>query len=134
MLAKVRAAAPALDDDSFLRHFYRFARMPGNFSLRHAVLGSLRQKHSPFLDTRFIEATYGLTPEWYADSRLHRAIIATARPSLVSFFDHPVESPVATQDWPARFAGPIGTEVYRLLRGSLDACEDVFRPEGVLEL
>jgi len=134
MLACVRAGAKQSNDDAFANYFYRHQRMPGNFSLRHAVLSTLRAKISPFLDSQFINHAYGLELDWHTDSRLHRALIAQARPHLTNYFDSPIRTMQTVQEWPARFSGEIGPVVYRLLKETLPFCEDVFQQEGTLAL
>jgi hypothetical protein len=122
------------NDAAFALRFYRYQRMPGNFSLRHAVLSSLRSKISPFLDNGFMDCTYNLEPEWYADSRLHRELIAHTRADLLHFFDAPVKATQTVQEWPFRFANGIGRETYRMLDELLLLCDDVFCAQGVLDL
>ena len=134
LLARVRAASEHADDVLFATQFYRFQRMSGNFSLRHGVLAALRGKISPFLAADFIDRTYGLDPSWYVDSRLHRAVIAHARPELLRYFDQPVASTTSVQDWSGRFAGGVGLVVHELLESTLHLCEDVFQPSAVLAL
>jgi hypothetical protein len=120
--------------NEFLLWFYRTQRMPGNFSLRNAVLSALRPKLSPFLDARFIDAAYHLDRSRYDRSALHRAIIESARPELLGFFDRPIRSTIETQDWPRRFATTIGPVVYRLLDEALPFCRDIFDIDGVRQL
>lgn len=134
LLRQTLAEKLELDEWSRARHFYMSMRMPGNFSLRHAVLSALRPILSPFLDTRFVEGAYGLTTEWFVASKLHRTIIAKARPALLPFFDTPARSDRTTQDWPARFAGGLGAVVYDLLDRTLPYCDDVFVGDGVRAL
>jgi hypothetical protein len=125
---------PQNDDPLFPLRFYRFQRMPGNFSQRHAVLSVLRPKISPFLDGAFMEGSWALAPEWHRDSRLHRSLVAHLAPELLPFFDDPIQTPVTTQEWPVRFSSGIGEEVRRLLEESLPFASDVFRSAGVLDL
>jgi hypothetical protein len=134
LVRQALAETARLDQWTLALHFYRSIRMPGNFSLRHAVLASMRPLLSPFLDTRFVEGAYGLAPEWFAASKLHRTIIAKARPALLPFFDAPARSGRTVQDWPARFAGGLGAVVYDLLDQTLPYCDDVFVPDGVRAL
>jgi hypothetical protein len=134
LLARAQTAAGQPDDETFALHFYRHQRMPGNFSLRHAVLAPLRGRVNPFLDTRFIDKAYGMGMQWYENSSLHRAIIAHARPALLPFFDAPLQTARTVQEWPARFAGGIGAVVSDTLDKLLPACDDVFDVEGVRTL
>jgi hypothetical protein len=121
------------DVDQFLSTFYRMQRMPGNFSLRHAVLSSLRPKVSPFLDSRFIDTTYGLSTSTHAQSRVHRRVIAHGRPALLPYFETPIKADIATQNWMQRFPR-IANEFRRRLAEALTCCDDVLHPEGVLAL
>jgi hypothetical protein len=134
LIARLRSAiADERDDAGFASYFYRYQRMPGNFSLRHAVLSSIRPKLSPFLDSNFIDATYGLSTSEHMNSEIHRRIIAAAKPSLEHFFTSPVQTAVSTQEWPARF--PTFANPFReRLQQMLPASDDVLDPGGVLEL
>lgn len=134
LVAHAQSKAGLSDDGAFALHFYRYSRMPGNFSLRHAVLSSLRAKSSPFLDSRFIDGTYDLDLRWYENSRLHREIIASARPELLPFFESPVSSKHTVQEWAGRFVNGIGAATYELLDQALPWCEDVFSGDGVRKL
>lgn len=134
LIGPVREVTDSADDAAFLLDFYRLQRMPGAFSLRNAVLAPLRPKISPFLDADFIDASYGLPVRMFEGSRLHRELIAGARPDLLPFFDRPVTGGPPTQNWPARFAGEVGAVVHDLLEDSLPHCEDVLDAPGVLEL
>jgi len=134
LLRSVRASIRETDDELFALSFYRFQRMPGTFSLRHSVLGSLRAKLSPFLDTNFMNSAYRLKRDWHGGSRLHRTLIAHARPGLISYFDPPAETLPPTQDWPTRFGGRLGEVVYNLMEELLTLCDDVFHADGVRQL
>jgi hypothetical protein len=120
-------------DESFALEFYRAHRMPGNFSLRHAVLSASRPKTSPFLDRDFMNVTYSLALSEYADSRIHRRLIERSRPALLPFFDKPCDSPVATQDWRNRFPA-LGPTLGLVFRDALSSCDDVFDRSGVLKM
>jgi hypothetical protein len=134
LLRKALTGMAGVDQLTLALHFFRSISIPGELSLRHDVLGALRPKLSPFLDTRFMEGAYGLRPEWFAGSKLHRTIIAKARPDLLPFFDAPACSSRTVQDWPARFAGSLGAVVYDLLDRALPYCDDVFEGNGVRAL
>jgi hypothetical protein len=131
MLDRAKDVAREPDDTSFALHFYRSVRMPGNFSLRHAVLAPLRPKLSPFLDRDFVAATYGLPQEWFAGSRLHRMLLESTRPEWLGFFDRPQSTRVSTQGWEERIAGDTGRALASSLRRDLAWCEDVFDVDGV---
>ena len=133
-LARARAQAPDETEGAFALRFYRSVRMPGNFALRHGVLSALRAKSSPFLDSDFIDAAYALPATRFAGSRLHREMIESTRPSLLPFFDRPVQAARTLQEWPERFRGGVGAVVGRLLESHIDDCADVFEPEGVRAL
>jgi hypothetical protein len=133
LIAALRATIDARDDDHFVSHFYRFQRMAGNFSLRNAVLSSIRPKLSPFLDSAFIDATYGLALAEYRGSALHRRIITHARPALAPYFDRPIKSRVSTQEWPMRLPGLL-RELSRRLRDMSAYADDVVDPSGVQAL
>jgi hypothetical protein len=134
LLARAREAAPALSDAAFANHFYRHCRMPGNFSLRHALLSPLRAKISPFATVGFLDRAYSFHLHWHRQSALHRALIAENHPDLLPYFDTPASSPVPVQDWPRRFGAGIGAEVQRLLQDALPYCTDYLDPEGTLAL
>jgi hypothetical protein len=114
--------------------FYRTERMPGNFSLRHAVLAVLRPRASPFLANGFVEPAFALDRRWHEGARLHRALLEQLRPQWLDLFDAPACAGISTQDWERRFAGEIGEQVGRMLEEDLRACADVFRAEGVRSL
>jgi hypothetical protein len=105
--------------------------MPGNFSLRHAVLGTLRPRVNPFLDSQFLDKAFRMGVRWHENSSLHRAIIAHARPALLPFFDAPVQTVKTVQEWPSRFRGSIGRLICRKLDKLLPECDDVFDVSGV---
>lgn len=129
----LRSATGERDAERFVSFFYRAQRMPGNFALRHAVLSVLRPKLSPFLDSRFIDATYALDTQEHAGSNIHRRLIAAARPSLLAFFDAPATSRESTQAWPVRFPQLL-TRFKRELATALPLCGDVFDAAGALTL
>lgn len=114
--------------------FYRTERMPGNFSLRNAVLAALRPKVSPFLANGFVEPAFGLDRPWRQEARLHRALLQKLRPQWLDLFDAPASAETSTQDWERRFGGEIGEQVGRMLEEASPACADVFRAEGVRSL
>ncbi|MQA28695.1 MAG: hypothetical protein GEU82_02490 [Luteitalea sp.] len=133
LLEALRTATGTRDDRDFVSYFYRYQRMPGNFSLRHAVLSPIRPRLTPFLDARFIDATYALSTAEHASSEIHRRIISSAQPSLLKFFSAPVQTNRPTQDWPARFprlARSLSDALQRLLPSS----DDVLDPPGVVAL
>jgi hypothetical protein len=133
LIADLRTATGERDDEHFVSYFYRCQRMPGNFALRHAVLSALRPKLSPFLDSRFIDATYALSPAEHHQSGVHHRIIAAARPALLPFFEHPWRSARSTQDWPTRY--PLLAPAFRAaLARDLVCSDDAFDPRGVLRL
>lgn len=134
LVEAVRRPMGPVGDDTFALRFYRMVRMPGNFSLRQAVLAPLGPKVSPFLDSRFLDGAYGLSPWWHEDSRLHRALVERLRPEFLDLFDTPAQAEVTTQDWERRFAGGIGEQVGRMLEEALPECGDVFCAEGVRTL
>jgi hypothetical protein len=134
LLASVRDGRGQEDDRLFATYFYRFQRMPGNFSLRHAVLGSLRARLSPFLDTRFMEHAYGLHPQEHTNSRVHRLMIAYSRPALLQFFERPARTPYSAQHWHERFADGMGPAVEQILVDALPYCDDVFAPHGIRDM
>lgn len=134
MLNPVREISLASDDYDFAMEFYRYQRMPGNFSLRHAVLSPLKAKISPFLDSRFIDSTYALDRNYYINSRLHRMIIESATPNLLPFFDFPIKGGKTVQNWRGRFSKGVGTIVYKLLDENLGSCTDLFSAVGVRAL
>lgn len=134
LVEAVRAPLGEIEDDAFALRFYRTVRMPGNFSLRQAVLAPLRPKVSPFLDSRFLDGAYGLSRWWHEDSRLHRTLVERLRPQLLDLFDAPAQTPVTTQEWEKRFAGDIGEQVGKMLEEALPQCEDVFRAGGLRAL
>jgi hypothetical protein len=134
LLEAVRRPMGPVDDDTFALQFYRTVRMPGNFSLRQAVLAPLGSKVSPFLDSRFLDGAYGLSRWWHEDSRLHRALVERLRPEFLDLFDAPARTAVTTQDWERRFDGGIGERVGRMLEEALPECRDVFCAEGVTAL
>lgn len=84
----------------FFQRFYRFVRMPGNFSLRHAVLSVLRPKISPFLDPVFVRHSWPLNDSWFEGSLLHRTLIKHSDARLLPFFDTPISGSCTTQEWP----------------------------------
>jgi hypothetical protein len=134
LVEAVRRPMGPVSDDTFALRFYRMVRMPGNFSLRQAVLAPLGPKVSPFLDSRFLDGAYGLSPWWYEDSRLHRALVERLRPEFLDLFDAPAQAAITTQDWEGRFALGIGEQVGRMLEEALPECGDVFCAEGVRTL
>lgn len=133
VLSEAQAFAGRADADAFVSFFYRFRRMPGNFSLRHAVLSALRPKLSPFIDHDFVDATYSLSLEEHNQSAVHRRIIATARPDLLRFFEEPVRKARSTQGWPERFE-TLRSELGRRWAPLLALSDDVLDPRGVLAL
>ena len=134
MLDRARESAAQPDEASFALHFYRAIRMPGNFSLRHAVLAPLRPKLSPFLDRDFVAAAYGLPQKWFAGSLLHRVMLEAARPEWLEFFDHPLRATATTQGWRERLGGETGRTLADSLGNNLQSCDDVFDVGGVTEL
>jgi hypothetical protein len=134
LLSEARTLSGQADPDEFALHFYRAHRMPGNFSLRHAVLSPIRPKISPFLDARFLDCLYGLDRAEYAASAVHRTIVARNHPGLLRFFDAPVESVVPVQHWSVRVGAATGDALAQLLDASLPFCADVFDAAGVRAL
>jgi hypothetical protein len=134
LLSYSKSIAGAADERAYALSFYRYQRMPGNFSLRHAVVGSLRARVSPFLDPRFVARSYGLATRWHEKANLHRRIIATARPELLPFFDRPVKTIATPQDWGARLVAGVGNAMYELLDSTLASSEDAFDADGVRAL
>jgi hypothetical protein len=134
LLDSARRHSRQHDDEAFAVEFYRSVRMPGNFSLRHAVLSTLRPKVSPFLDSTFIKSTYGLPTRWFRNSALHRTIVETVRPAWLRFFDHPVTGGATTQNWEARMRGAVGRQLASTLANDLHWCDDVFDAAGVRDL
>ena len=134
LVESLQSASRGTMGEDFAVQFYRTARMPGNFSQRHAVLATIRPKLSPFLTTEFIDLAYGLDPIYYRDSGLHRAMIAHSDPSLLPYFDSPVASSTPAQDWPRRFSGETGLLIERLLLRNCAVMEDVFQPKGLQQL
>jgi len=134
LVEAVRRPMGPVDEDTFALRFYRTVRMPGNFSLRQAVLAPLGPKVSPFLDSRFLDGAYGLSRWWHEDSRLHRALVERLRPEFLDLFEAPARTGASTQDWERRFAGGIGEQVGRMLDDALPECGDVFCAEGVRTL
>ena len=133
LISSLRATLDSLDDAHFVSNFYRFQRMAGNFSLRNAVLGTIRPKLSPFLDSRFIDLTYGVSLAEHVGSAIHRRIIMHANRNLVSYFDAPVQSGISTQEWPARLP-ELAAEFEARMRQLSEHADDVLDPIGVHDL
>jgi hypothetical protein len=133
LVANLRATIEAKDDDHFVAKFYRFQRMTGNFSLRNAVLSTIRPKLSPFLDSQFIDLTYGVSLAEHSGSAIHRRIILHANRDLMPFFDTPVQSQISTQEWPSRVPA-LAAEFVTRFRRLVDHVEDLLDPSGVLNL
>jgi hypothetical protein len=134
LLSYSKTIAGQSDDEAFVFQFYRYQRMPGNFSLRHAVLSSLRPRLSPLLDPRFIDRNYALDTQYYRGAGFHRQLIAHARPSFLPFFDKPVVSPHSPQDWANRLRTGVGETLVQMIDEALPLCDDVFDPDGVRAL
>jgi hypothetical protein len=133
LIASLRATLDTRDDAHFVSNFYRFQRMAGNFSLRNAVLGTIRPKVSPFLDSRFIDATYGVSLAEHVASAMHRRIIVLANGALLPYFDSPVQSRITTQQWPVRLPALAGEFESRMRQLGVFA-DDVLDPVGMHDL
>lgn len=95
-----------------LLEFYRYYRMSGNFAQRTSILNN---KYSPFLATKFILATYDLNPVNFENSGIHRMIIESLNPDLLTFFDKPLQAEKSVQNWDLR----MGAEIGRYIRDSI---------------
>lgn len=123
--------------DAFYLRFYRYARMAGNFSMRHQILNPLVPIESPFLSCDFIKTAYDLNPKYYNKSSLHRKIIEACNPLLLPYFDSPVMSSVPVQNWNERFVNGILLQMINMYKGafaSSSTLKDFFSESAVLQL
>lgn len=117
-----------------VKRFYRGVRMPGNFSQRHSILAPLRTKLAPLCHSAFIDRTYHLTPEWYENVSVHRAVISAAQPELLPFFDQPVRGGASSQDLSARTQGELRGVLCDLIEDCLPDAPPCWDGEGILGL
>jgi len=116
-----------------LMHFYRFGRMPGNFSNRHRILNRYRDKCIPFLNSSMIQNSFGLEDKDYDNDGIHREIVKQNNDTLLGYFDKPMHTSESVQDWNKRIQGPIGKVILELLENNLDALSDIVDKKRVLD-
>ncbi len=120
--------------DEFSSYFYRNCRMPGNFSLRHQILAPLRDKISPFLNGKFIDATYTLPLNSFKNSAIHREVIMMFNDKLLPFFDFPLKSNISTQNWSERLQGDLLKEILEIVSLNVKEFDGLIKERSVNDL
>ena len=120
--------------EATLLKFYRYRRMPGNFSNRTKLINRYRLKFSPFLNIDFIKMTYNLPLNNYNKSELHRDIIKENKHHLLPYFDNPMKSNTDIQNWNQRYFENIRNQIISIIQNMSSLSLRVFDKNALIDL